>query len=155
MGKRQRRQFHPGRSGSPRPVRKRSPIGYLAAGAAAAGLAALLYLGWPGGLGSGRSDAAHVVHPASFRVPRIAAAYRIASQIPATLNQLYCWCGCHRHSGHRSNLACFESDHGAECDICIETAEIAWRLAQQGVTDPAAIQRQVDATLGPPGRSPG
>ena len=42
----------------------------------------------------------------------------------ATLNQLYCWCGCIER-GMRSNLECFESEHAAQCDVCLAGAEVA------------------------------
>jgi hypothetical protein len=50
---------------------------------------------------------------------------------------LYCYCDCARHSGHRSLLTCFESEHGAYCDICVGEAVLASDLAAQG----AALER--------------
>jgi hypothetical protein len=95
--------------------------------------------------GEGRSDAAAVTPPEFFDHPRVKAGYEIAQKIPATLNQLYCWCGCIERMGHRSALECFESDHAANCDVCLGTAEIAWEMTQNGITDPAEIQKAVDA----------
>lgn len=60
--------------------------------------------------GRGRADATHVLPAAMFADARVQTAYRIAALIPATLNQLYCWCGCIER-GMRSNLECFESEH--------------------------------------------
>ncbi|MGH7699505.1 MAG: PCYCGC motif-containing (lipo)protein, partial [Gemmatimonadales bacterium] len=57
----------------------------------------------------------------------------------------YCHCDCSKHSGHRSLLTCFESDHGAYCDICMGEAILAARLAAEGRTLDAirsAIDRQ-------------
>lgn len=98
--------------------------------------------------GEGRSDAAAVTPPEFFDHPRIKAGYEIAQEIPATLNQLYCWCGCIERIGHRSALECFESEHGANCEVCLGTAEIAWEMTQQGITDPGEIQKAVDMRYG-------
>jgi hypothetical protein len=97
--------------------------------------------------GEGRSDASHVTPPELFEHPRVKAACTIAQEIPETMNHLYCWCGCIER-GMRSALECFESNHGATCDVCIRTAEIAWKMTQQGVTDPGEIQRTIDTRLG-------
>ena len=97
--------------------------------------------------GEGRSDASHVVSPERFVRPRVKEAYAMAQRIPETMNHLYCWCGCIER-GMRSALECFESSHGAECEICIRTAEIAWEMTQRGVTDPGVIQKAVDTEMG-------
>lgn len=97
--------------------------------------------------GEGRSDASHVTPPEVFEHPRVKQAYAISQQIAETMNHLYCWCGCIER-GMRSALACFESNHGANCDICIRTAEIAWEMTQRGVTDPGPIQKAVDTEMG-------
>ncbi|MGH7458158.1 MAG: PCYCGC motif-containing (lipo)protein [Longimicrobiaceae bacterium] len=97
--------------------------------------------------GEGRSDASHVMPPEFFEQPRVREAYAIAQEIPATLNQLYCWCGCVPRI-HRSALECFESQHAANCDICLANAEVAWEMTQEGVTDPAAIQKKLDERFG-------
>lgn len=104
---------------------------------------------------SGRTDAAEVLDPDRFQRPEVREAYRIASAIPETLNQLYCWCGCENRGIHRSNLACFEDEMGVNCDVCRGTAEIAWEMTQRGETDPAAIQAAVDAKWAPPGTEGG
>jgi hypothetical protein len=97
--------------------------------------------------GEGRSDASAVMPPEFFEQPRIREAYTIAQKIPETLNQLYCWCGCVPRI-HRSALECFESDHAANCDICLANAEVAWEMTQEGVTDPAEIQKVLDERYG-------
>lgn len=96
--------------------------------------------------GEGRSDASHVLSPEQFERPRVKEAYAIAQRIPETMNQLYCWCGCIER-GMRSALECFESSHGAVCEICLQTAEIADEMIQQGVTDAGLIQRAIDTRL--------
>ncbi len=65
------------------------------------------------------------------------------------LNRLSWWCGCTEYHAHRSSLACFEDEHGAQCDVCMRTAEIAWDVAQHGVSDSAAIQQGLDAKVRP------
>lgn len=97
----------------------------------------------------GRADASAVQDPAPFTDPATRRAYWIATQIPGVLNRLYCWCGCENTGQHRSSLACFEDQMGADCEVCQGTAEIAYRLVQQGVTDAAEIQAAVDAEWGP------
>ncbi len=94
---------------------------------------------------TGRSDAGHVLDPNEFARADVRHAYWVATQIPALLNQLYCWCGCENRGVHRSNLQCFEDTMGADCDVCVGTAEIAYRMSQQGITDAAKIQAAVDA----------
>jgi hypothetical protein len=95
----------------------------------------------------GRSDASAVVPPELFDHPRVREAYAIAQKIPATLNQLYCWCGCIERMGHRSALECFESNHAAFCDVCLVNAEIAKGTIDRGVTDAGEIQKAIDARV--------
>lgn len=79
--------------------------------------------------------AAGVVAPDRYaRDPDIARVYTMAARIPNVLDGLYCYCECGKHSGHRSLLTCFESDHGSLCDICLGEAELAYNMAQQGAT---------------------
>jgi hypothetical protein len=66
--------------------------------------------------------------------PRIARVYAMAARIPNVLDGLYCHCECSKHSDHRSLLTCFESDHGAMCDVCLGEAEIAFKMSQDGKT---------------------
>ena len=98
---------------------------------------------------SGRSDGSAVLNPEQFASPTVRHAYWVATQIPATLNQLYCWCGCENRGVHRSNLQCFEDQMGENCDVCQGTAEIAYRMVQQGITDAGRIQATVDARWAP------
>lgn len=96
---------------------------------------------------SGRSDAAAVLDPEAF-TGQVRHAYWVATQIPETLNQLYCWCGCENRGVHRSNLQCFEDDMGVNCAVCQGTAEIADRMVRQGITDAGRIQAAVDEEWG-------
>ena len=74
------------------------------------------------------------VIPASryIQYARVSAAYQQAREIAPTLDGLYCHCDCSKHSGHRSLLSCFESDHAAACDICLSEATIAYRMLKDG-----------------------
>jgi hypothetical protein len=76
------------------------------------------------------------VIPASryIEYARVSAVYTQAREIASTLDGLYCHCDCSKHSGHRSLLTCFESDHGAACDICLSEASIAYRMLKDGST---------------------
>ena len=94
--------------------------------------------------GDGRDDASQVLDPAGFTDSRVRQAYTIARAIPGTLNQLYCWCHCEETLGMRSLLECYESEHATQCEICLGEAELAWRLTQQGTTDPGQIQAAID-----------
>jgi hypothetical protein len=83
--------------------------------------------------------------PAIPRNPGALEAYAAARGAPAVLDGLYCHCDCSRHAGHRSLLTCFESEHGAYCDICMGEAVLANRLAARGTSLQeirAAIDRQ-------------
>jgi len=64
--------------------------------------------------------------------PRVNAVYAQAQEIAAVLDGLYCYCDCARHSGHRSLLTCFESDHAAACDVCMTEATVAHRMTKEG-----------------------
>jgi len=64
--------------------------------------------------------------------PRVEAAYMQAAEIAAVLDGLYCYCDCARHSGHRSLLTCFESDHAAACDVCMSEASVAHKMTMDG-----------------------
>jgi hypothetical protein len=98
---------------------------------------------------NGRTDASRVLNPAQFTDPGTRHAYWVATQIPATLNRLYCWCGCENRGEHRSNLQCFEDKMALTCPVCQGTAEIAYQMTRQGITDAGKIQAAVDAKWQP------
>ncbi|MFM0597238.1 PCYCGC motif-containing (lipo)protein [Paraburkholderia dilworthii] len=100
---------------------------------------------------SGRSDASRVLNPNQFADKEVRHAYWVATQIPATLNKLYCWCGCENRGVHRSNLQCFEDQMAVTCAVCQGTAEIAYEMTQAGVQDAGKIQAAVDAKWAPNG----
>lgn len=65
---------------------------------------------------------------------RLERVYAMAGAVKGTLDGLYCYCRCLEHSGHRSLLVCFESDHAAGCDVCLNQAALAYRMARQGAS---------------------
>lgn len=66
------------------------------------------------------------------RTPGANEAYAAAREAAATLDGVYCHCDCSKHARHRSLLTCFESEHGAYCDICMGEAMLAGGMAKQG-----------------------
>lgn len=74
-------------------------------------------------------------------------AYAAARAAPATLDGVYCHCDCSQHAGHRSLLTCFESNHGAYCDICMGEATLAAQLAARG-TSLDSIRVAIDRQFG-------
>ena len=126
---------------------------WVIAGGAAAALVAVLLLGRgvrgshhpqprPGVTAVGVLAAAGVPH-----TPGASEAYAAARRAPALLDGLYCYCHCKENIGHRSLLTCFESEHGAYCDICMSEAMLATGLAATG-TSLAQIRQAIDARFG-------
>jgi len=74
-------------------------------------------------------------------------AYAAARAVAATLDGVYCHCDCSKHAGHRSLLTCFESDHGAYCDICMGEAMLASQLVSRG-TSLQDIRTAIDRQFG-------
>ena len=83
-----------------------------------------------------------------LNTPGAAEAYAAARRAPQILDGVYCHCDCSKHFGHRSLLTCFESDHGARCDICMGEATLAAPLAAQG-SSLGEIRRAVDQRFTP------
>jgi len=61
------------------------------------------------------------------------------------LAQLPCYCHCDRGQGHKSLHSCFESEHGADCGICINEALMAYSLQKQGVGVSEIRKQIIDA----------
>lgn len=125
---------------------------WLIAGAAAAALVAVLVVARPaaGAHPDPRPGiTAERVLPdvAVPRTPGSIEAYAAARAAAATLDGVYCHCDCSKHSGHRSLLTCFESEHGAYCDICMGEAMIAAQMADRG-TSLQEIRAAIDARFG-------
>lgn len=81
------------------------------------------------------------------RTPGSVEAYAAARAAAGTIDGVYCHCDCSKHAGHRSLLTCFESEHGAYCDICMVEAIMAAQLAGRG-TSLQEIRAAIDARFG-------
>ena len=57
-----------------------------------------------------RRETRPTLDPALF-VGKAALAHRVAREIPDTLDQLYCYCGCDKSAGHKSLLSCYTDGH--------------------------------------------
>lgn len=79
------------------------------------------------------APAAHVMPAARYsQTPRVAETYAMAAEIPAVLDGMYCYCLCATTFGHYSLLECFQGDHAAGCDICLNEAVIAYQMTKRG-----------------------
>ena len=69
--------------------------------------------------------------------PDATAAYRVAHEIPATLDKLHCFCECAESARfhHKTLLTCFTDDHAAGCGICVKEALLASELKRKGAPD--------------------
>lgn len=125
---------------------------WLVAGAAGVALVAVLFVAQPaaGAHPNPRPGitADRVLSDLAIpRTPGSVEAYAAARMAAGTLDGLYCHCDCAKHSGHRSLLTCFESDHGAFCDICMGEAIVAAQLASRG-TSLQEIRAAIDSRFG-------
>jgi len=59
-----------------------------------------------------RRETRPTLDPALF-VGKARLAHQVARQIPDTLDQLYCYCECDKHMGHKSLLSCYTDGHAA------------------------------------------
>ncbi|HEX9705258.1 MAG TPA: CYCXC family (seleno)protein [Gemmatimonadales bacterium] len=126
---------------------------WIVAGGAIAGLIGLLALNRADAARSHPDPrpgitAARVLQGAAIpRTPGAVEAYAAARAAPHALDGTYCYCDCSKHAKHRSLLTCFESDHGAFCDICMGEALIVARMAGEGrALD--EIRRAIDRQFG-------
>jgi hypothetical protein len=126
---------------------------WLVAGAAGVALLAVLVVAKPAAAGAHPDPrpgitAERVLTDAAIpRTPGSAEAYAAARAAAGTLDGVYCHCDCSKHAGHRSLLTCFETDHGAYCDICKGEAMLAAQLASRG-TSLKEIRAAIDARFG-------
>ena len=72
-------------------------------------------------------------------------AYQAAKDIPQTLAQLPCYCHCDRGMGHKSLHSCFEDDHAAHCDLCVNEALMAYRLQKEQHLSAKKIRERIIA----------
>lgn len=126
---------------------------WLIAGGAAVALAGVVFLTQPAS-GSihpaprpGITGAQVLVGDAIPRTPGAAEAYAAARRAATTLDGVYCHCDCSKHAKHRSLLTCFETDHGAYCDVCMGEAMLASQLAERGASL-TEIQDAIDRQFG-------
>jgi hypothetical protein len=80
-------------------------------------------------------------------IPGAVEAYAAARSVPALLDGLYCHCHCRENANHRSLLTCFESEHGANCDICMGEAVLAAQMVAGG-SSLTQIRRAIDTRFG-------
>ena len=59
-----------------------------------------------------RRETRPTLDPALF-VGKAKLSHQIAREIPDTLDQLYCYCQCDKHVGHKSLLSCYTDGHAA------------------------------------------
>lgn len=59
-----------------------------------------------------RRETRPTLDPALF-VGKARLAHQIAREIPGVLDQLYCYCECDKHMGHKSLLSCYTDGHAA------------------------------------------
>lgn len=59
-----------------------------------------------------RRETRSTLDPALF-VGKAKLAHQIAREIPGALDQLYCYCECDKHMGHKSLLSCYTDGHAA------------------------------------------
>ena len=59
-----------------------------------------------------RRETRATLDPARF-VGKAALAHQVAREIPDVLDQLYCYCECDKHVGHKSLLSCYTDGHAA------------------------------------------
>jgi len=78
---------------------------------------------------------------------RLVEAYTAAREMPEVFDGLYCYCRCKEDFGHRSLLTCFESEHGASCDVCLAEAKLAAEMHANGASLDA-IRSAIDAQFG-------
>ncbi len=59
-----------------------------------------------------RRETRPTLAPALF-VGKARVAHEVAREIPDVLDQLYCYCECDKHMGHKSLLSCYTDGHAA------------------------------------------
>jgi hypothetical protein len=87
-------------------------------------------------------------------------AYEFAARHPEVLHYVPCFCGCER-SGHQGNLDCFVAgrnaqgqvtewtNHGMNCEICIDVADLARQMHNAGASV-RAIRNEIERRFASP-----
>ena len=91
--------------------------------------------------------------------PEAGAAYRIAREIPATIDRLHCFCECAENQAfrHKTLLTCFTDRHAAGCGICVKETLLARELKDKGASDDEVVSlvESMFKTEGHPPTHPG
>ena len=77
---------------------------------------------------------------------RIRNAYLIAKEIPQTLAQMPCYCGCDKGVKHKSLHSCYVDDHASKCGVCMNEAFTAYQLEKQQKMKPEQIREKIIET---------
>jgi len=75
-----------------------------------------------------RADlASTIMDPSRFSNPDVRETYQNAKLVAERLDEMYCYCKCKENEGlrHKSLLTCFQSEHAAECGICLNESKQA------------------------------
>jgi hypothetical protein len=75
--------------------------------------------------------------------------YVKAKEIAPTLAQLPCYCDCDLHMGHKSLHTCFETDHAANCSVCLNEALLAYDLQKKQGLSVEEIRERIIAEYSP------
>ena len=71
-------------------------------------------------------------------------AYAIAKEIPQTLAQIPCFCGCNKGGmKHRSLHSCYVDDHASKCGVCMNEAFTAYKLEKEQKLKPEQIREKI------------
>ncbi len=128
----------------------RTKLPWLVAGAAVVAIVAIVLATRAAGVGQHPTPRPGItgakVLPASLfgEDERLVRAYTAARTMPEVFDGLYCYCHCKEDMGHVSLLTCYESEHAASCDICLDEAAMAAQLHGQGAML-EEIRRAIDA----------
>jgi hypothetical protein len=79
----------------------------------------------------------------NFRYPWQVHVYQQVARVSSVVYQLPCNCRCDRALGHTSLRSCYETAHGAQCDVCAKEAFFASRQTKLGKT-PAEIRAAIN-----------
>jgi hypothetical protein len=69
-----------------------------------------------------------------FTAPVQKESYKAVAKMPGVMYQLPCYCFCDRNHGHQSLHSCFESNHGANCGVCMAEALYGYKMTKKGWT---------------------
>ncbi|MBZ5523881.1 MAG: PCYCGC domain-containing protein [Acidobacteriia bacterium] len=71
---------------------------------------------------------------AGYNAPVQTESYKAAARVQGVMYQMPCYCFCDRNHGHQSLRTCFESDHGANCGVCMGEALYVYKMSKKGWT---------------------